>query len=88
MDLDTGIFTPGQISRDTHWSLPTDPGVLQFDSNWVFDDSTEITVCSDVGSAAPIGCTIYNFKVANSAEFFADFVTKGIFPNKFGIHPV
>lgn len=53
---------------------------LTYGPNWLFDDSTEITVCSDLNQASPIECTISNLKVGysvNSWSSLTDLNTKG-----------
>lgn len=52
------------------------------DGSWSFDDTTEISVCSDMSGASPIGCTIHHLKVAysiNSISSAVDFIGKGFF---------
>lgn len=83
MDMETGTFIPGAIIDKGHWAVPTATGALSFDSDWIFDDSTEITVCSDIDLTNPIGCNVYHLKVESSANYYSDFVTKGFFLFRF-----
>ncbi len=41
------------------------PASVSYGSDWVFDASTQIEVCSDAGSNL-IGCTVQNLKVVSS----------------------
>ena len=70
MDSSSGNFIAGGTVGDTNFAFPFGP--FTQDTNWFFDDSTELTVCSDISGKNPIGCNIQNLQVGYSLKYVLD----------------
>lgn len=74
VDLTSNKFTGGGLVRDGNGAniLTTADG-LNYGSDWVFDSSLVVSVCSDYDGTDSIGCKIRNLKVFYS--FYGDVTT-------------
>jgi len=83
IDLDSGIYSQSGVMDDSHWITSTNPGDLNFGSDWFFDDSTELAVCSDYNPTfSSAECTVYHLKVAynaNALSSAADLIGKVVY---------
>jgi len=72
MDLDSGIYAQHAVMDDSHFAESTNPGDLNFGSDWFFDDSMEIAVCSDFDPThSSTACTVSHLKVAYNTNSFS-----------------
>ena len=79
LDMKTGAFLAHGLIGNDHYSVTA--GSLSYDDNWIFNGSTEITICSNADGLYSIQCTIEQLKIGYSLNSFstADIVGKGIF---------
>ena len=68
LDMKTGAFYAHGVFGTSHLRIPV--ASLSYDENWIFNESTEITICSDVGSSSSIKCSISRVKLGYSAASF------------------
>jgi len=52
------------VLADNSFSTPSVVTNLSYDSDWVFDSSTMVTVCSSLNGANALGCIVQNLKIA------------------------
>ena len=66
MGVDLSTTSPSfkcSILADNNFSTPGLVTSLSYGSDWTFDSSTQITVCSSLNGAMGIGCIVQNLKV-------------------------
>jgi len=81
-----GIFRVGGATEDKIFESPYS---VDYPEDWTFDETTEITLCSDLDGANSIECNIHNLKLGYSIDSLkspVDLIEKGFHSFIFANH--